>query len=746
MNSTRWLVLACMILVGAGAASAAPLADKVPADAVVYVGWAGRTEALDDTLPGLIARGPMVEALLAGLKTKFTEGARDESRQQFFDNLWKMAEIAVRRPCALALYDVAMPAPPGPAVDEAADVQPQPRRPSFPMPIAALLVDLGPDRAQFAQAYKAMVQSIPRDSGVAGKILGTDTYYRLDTPIGPAGMGMIDAYFFISLGDQTPSRVLALVQGKEPTLAAAASFAASAKILQGDNLQLSYYVDAARATALARKLQGSAPAGAEDPVSQMLKMTGLGDVVSITGGTWVVKKGFLDRVVIRTRGPRGGMLGAAAVQPLPADALDAMPADAIFAAVVRRDAGAEFAELKKTIGGAQPEAAQQIDKVLEGFRDATGVDLEKDLLAHMGDHWSITSAPSLGGILTGTVLSVSLKDAQAFTAALVKAEQQAAVPGKLPVQPSIKTIQAGGAEIHYLAGAGEGTPVPVAVAWTVHNGRLVVGAYPQVVIGALQAPRSKLADSPAFREAVGVLGPNRTGLIYVNTPQLARAFYGVALAGWSTACGPLSKELGGEFTPAMLPALTQLEPYLKPTLMAFGADATTMTIEAYGSLPGGPFLQGGPGALGLAASVLMPTVGRSMEMARRSISGANLSSIGKFTMIYQAEHEKLPPDLQTLVKSGLSAEALYSPHSDNKPRYDAGGQLVGEFDYVYLGGQFGDKDPPPDMIIAYEKPELNKFQGTNVLQYQGSVKWMDMETFRRELARVEKFIRTKDAW
>lgn len=48
------------------------------------------------------------------------------------------------------------------------------------------------------------------------------------------------------------------------------------------------------------------------------------------------------------------------------------------------------------------------------------------------------------------------------------------------------------------------------------------------------------------------------------------------------------------------------------------------------------------GIIALLVTILMPTLGRAMELARRSICGANLNTIGKGMHIYLAEHEAFP--------------------------------------------------------------------------------------------------------
>ena len=48
------------------------------------------------------------------------------------------------------------------------------------------------------------------------------------------------------------------------------------------------------------------------------------------------------------------------------------------------------------------------------------------------------------------------------------------------------------------------------------------------------------------------------------------------------------------------------------------------------------------GIIALLVTILMPTLGRAMELARRSICGANLNTVGKGIHIYLAEFERFP--------------------------------------------------------------------------------------------------------
>jgi beta-lactamase regulating signal transducer with metallopeptidase domain len=105
------------------------------------------------------------------------------------------------------------------------------------------------------------------------------------------------------------------------------------------------------------------------------------------------------------------------------------------------------------------------------------------------------------------------------------------------------------------------------------------------------------------------------------------------------------------------------------------------------------------------------------------VDRVNLSAIFRACLLYSHGHEdKLPPDLQTLVREGnLSPTAL---ESKRKPKDFPGPG------YIYIPGQT--VEMYPGNIVAYENPEFST-GGTDVLFLDSHVEFMKPEDFRREL-------------
>ena len=128
----------------------------------------------------------------------------------------------------------------------------------------------------------------------------------------------------------------------------------------------------------------------------------------------------------------------------------------------------------------------------------------------------------------------------------------------------------------------------------------------------------------------------------------------------------------------------------------------------------------------------------------RAMSATTLKGIGAGLKIHMDEHEdRWPDNLVVLVDSGLiSAGHFFSPSSGRRVRADKDGKPIPPFDYVYLAPK---KALPDDAMVAYERPEINKGEGTWVLMADYRVEWVSMEEFVRRLTRSEQLLKEQEA-
>jgi hypothetical protein len=137
-----------------------------------------------------------------------------------------------------------------------------------------------------------------------------------------------------------------------------------------------------------------------------------------------------------------------------------------------------------------------------------------------------------------------------------------------------------------------------------------------------------------------------------------------------------------------------------------------------------------------------PLVRKGRAEARRVPSMINLSNIGKRVAIYMGTNKnQAPPDFAALIKDGMDPGFCISPKSGKVPPKVEKGVVVGAFepDYVYLKYP-NISDADAGLILAYEKPELNNNEGTNVLYVDTHVGWVDMAGFEKLLKKSQDAI------
>ena len=742
------------------AMSALPLADKVPENAMAYVGWSGRSLTFNGSMFGQLIAEPGVKDLFGAIGTAAGKGLEMTGEQDapaIFESAWAMAAIAWQKPAAAALLDITIPRAGGAEAG-----------PDEPAPVGVVLIDLAKDKAAFDAHLQKLLGLIGKQHKPTQVSVGNLSYHSFTTPVGPCSTGYVGNVFFVSLGEGVPMKIASVVNGKAKSLANLAKFKTAMKEVVGEQVQMAYYADVPRLLTAAEKLTptsqpATAPAG-QSEFRKIIKAMGVDGVTAVAGASNIVDRGFHEKCRIFSPAPHRGMLMVAAGKPLGPAAMSGIPADADYVAAINLDPAKALAEIKRAATAIDPGAGKQFNGMLAEACEQLGMDIEKDLLAHMGDQWTVVSAPSLGGTLTGTAVTVRLKDAAKFSAALAKIEAQLAKaisadeeeppeePGEfrifpeVRIKPGIRKYTSSDIKVHYVAMPGN-MPIPVAPAWAVHKGRFYLAAFPQVVAalagGTTQKP---LAQSPTFASFRKRMSPNASAMSYTNTPSLVRRFYGAVLLGGTAATNMLGK-FAPAIKPEMLPPLPKVEKYLWPQIAAISSDAKGITIESYGSMPSlitswmnSLTFQSPIMAASMATSIFLPTLARAKGQAKQAISAANLNGIGKGIIIYAAEHnDQFPPDLVKLVEEGQPAELLISPTSGRKVRKDSKGKPIPPFDYVYLGAGLN-ADAPGGLIMAYERPEINNFKGTNVLYVDCHVAWASMEEFRRALAKTQKWI------
>jgi len=720
--------LVCLLTLTTAAGAAAPLAERLPAGTKVYVGWAGRTLPFDGSMLGQLINEPAVKPIFAAIREAALKEMGPEQEREMFRRAWEMAGIAWQHPMAAALIGLT------------------PNGKDEPTVSAVLLVDLGKDKAAFEKHLAGLLGALDDEVEFTNATAGAVTYRTVKNPHdNDVSLGYMGNVFFCAVGTKTPGQLVAATAAKG--LKADKKFAAAFKPVDGENVQFAMYVDV---DAVQKNVEQVLAAGGPTPptkdktwgqeLERFAQALGVDKVATVAGTTRVVDRGMLTKVRLQTPAPHKGLLLPLAGKPLQDADLAGVPADADLVLAAALSPDALYNELRRVIKTLDEKADKDFARELGEFEDEFGFSLTKDILANLGDRCVIASAPSLGGFLTGTVLTVQVKDAKKLQAGIAKLEasirKKLAPPAPEPVDParkqaaftcpmhpeirmpttgkcpkcgmglipaervqrprpapaSLETIKVGRTQIRYVAFATR-EPIPIAPAWAIHKDKLYIAGWPQVIQTAIEGPaRPLLTQDPAYRKTRAKVAANASILLYANYPRIVRQVYNWGLLGWTAGANVLPHETGIAARPGWLPSLSKLEKYLWPQVGIVSADAKGITFEGYGSLPAPDMLLSPlPAAL---SSIALPSVYVARRRAEAVSEMHQVQIIHVVAMQYANDHGgKLPESLMEdrlagYIEGGKNSRVWHEIKS-------------GKYTYLGAGKKIRDVANPGTMILIH---------------------------------------------
>lgn len=568
-------------------ARAQPLADRVPADAVIYVGWLG----YDVRGPGF--KGSHLEGVLdAGQFQKLV----DDTLPKLLDKVGQKdrgaAEaIAIAKPILVPMLKYPTAVWIG---------KPELAKDQMPQVKAGLICQAGPDADGMRKHLTELLASAPDEVKQMVRV-GAQQGDSVQVTVGYA-------------------------DGAAPVIDAAKSLtgtpgykAVQAHVVKDASLLV--YVDVAQLTAVAdRGIDAFGDDEAKRMWPRVRDAIGFSSVKHFVLSSGFDGKDWSDHVFLHAPAPRTGLVALADPAPLSDDALKTIPATATMAGAAKFDVAKLVAGLRKAVGEIEPRAVGEIDKALADVSRQIGLDVQKDLLGAFGDEWVYYADPMTGGRgLGGMVMLNKLRDPRKAEETFVKlqtllTDELAKNIKEKDVSVKFLTTKSGDTTIHYL-----GTPL-VSPAWAVKNGYLVVGLFPQMVAGAADqfGSAKSILDNREYQLVRQRLGAERAnGVSFADLRQTAPDAY----ATW-VAVSRLTgfADLFGVPAPAMiLPPLNKLMPHLGPAGSVQWTDNEGIHVNAISPFPGATIIATDPigGVFGLA-----PVLG-AMTQARVAAAEAH---------------------------------------------------------------------------------------------------------------------------
>lgn len=706
-----WGVAAAVVSFGAGSAAGAERdsAALAPADALVYAGWSHVSDGSDlFKLARAVVESPVIQK-------EFDDEGRALAK------LVPLAELLGRHTGAISLL----------AID--------------PLPQVAVVVDAGADAEKATAQFRAFVEGMaPEQSTEAVTAGGAALSRRTGDP--PLLWGAYKGRFVVAIGDGVAEKLVELIDGKGKSLASSAELGrAREKIKPGDgHWYFSLFGDVGALLTLFERL-GESDSDAES--AQIRQALGLDRWRSFYLHSDRAEYGTRVRAFARIEGGDGGVAKLWKQKPLADADIALLPKDATWGSVSNLDLHELWQEFVRVVERSDPEALPQIEGALAAATQFLGFSITDDLLPALGDTWAIYDAQSHGGLLvTGMVLVADVKDAQKLSGMLERIVELAtplAQRQKLHLQ--LKEMKDGAHTIKYLLAGG--LPIPIAPAWGFVDNRWVFGLFPQTVAVAMQQadPKSRkesLLDHPDFKAARPGLPKELTSLGFTDTRQGYRVLYPLMHLA-TTAIAALSAEAAEPYDLAGWPTFPKEAAQVRCTISGTSWDADGPLYTGMGSSPAAYFSTGDTGVamVALVTSIMLPSLSRARELAKRAVCAANLRGIGQACHIYANDHdEKFPPDLEMLLKDNILPPEMFVCPSSGLDAAQVteilAGKGKGKLPLYYIDKQTTAGDARN--VLVYEDLAVHEGEGGTVLFVDAHVEFLKPPAYQRAIRETYK--------
>jgi prepilin-type processing-associated H-X9-DG protein len=715
---TRLIALIAVVIMPA-CVLAQPVADRVPANSIIYIGWEGSAH-LGPAYPQSNLKAMLDDSNIPELINTFLPALMDKAGQmnpqagEIGHIVASIAKPSWEHPTAFFFAGVQMP------------------QGGQPTPQLGVIWEPGADADSLAKQLEQLVGQVPAPFPI--KVVKKKDVVALMVGYPDAEAALTDAETKSLAGDAAFKTTLSRLSVKEPVSAAYIDYQKILGMLD-DMIRMSGNAEGAQIW---------------PKVRDQLGLTGLKRIAIASGFDG---KDWGTQAFVEAPEPRSGLLKLAGAKPLGQEILVAIPKTATMAGAGRFNVAGLFDLIHKTVESVDANSIKEFDQVLEKLDTDSGVDIQKELLASLGDEWAYYADPTIGGPGLASLTIVNhLKDADKFEQSLSRIEDYAAkqasdqAAGPMPVTISFHTTKVDGMTIHYL-----GIPF-VAPSWVVHDGNVYVALFPQVAVAAARHVSSKgpsILENPGFMQVRTRLGHNQpSSLSFMDLPKTAPQAYGswlvvARLIGFSDMFGVTSP-------PLILPELPKLQAHLSPAGGISWADAEGFHARMIEPFPGSTMIASDPMISAIYAepalvAILLPALNRAREQANRVKSASNLKQIGLAAMMYANSHQnRFPPDLAALAKDeDLTAMVFVNPRTSAQPPPappadpKALAQWVQEHsDYVWVGGG-KTTAATAETVLAYEKPE-SVSEGVNILYGDGHVEWLAMPEAQEQIQKANQ--------
>jgi len=680
--------LTCLVLAMLCAlpAAAQPVTERLPGDALLYVGWYGSTKRGADYNTSRLRALLDDSDLELYVQKVVPEVLKNLAEQQPHDA--EMVAVIVTTLQRLyryptALYFGGMGAPAG-------EGQP-------PMPKIAIVSVAGDDSAKIVDAVKPLLADAP---------VPIQLEHEGGTVLLHLGLSPDAAKLLKGQGDAAASlsknETFQKTMGKHRDQAVLAAYIDIEKLMP--------FVDMGMA------MSGDPDVGAMWP--KLKVALGLDGVKRFAWTAGFIDRNWQHNVHIAAPAARRGLVKVLMDhRPLALNDIAPVPHTAMLAAAGRFDPAAFIAATREGVKAVDPDAVVRFDEAMMNASKTIGMDIQKDLLEPFGDAWTFYNDGHVGGTgMFGAVMVNRLDDEGRARDALMSL---ANTLNRVFVEQiededltlALKKVKIDGVDIHYL-----GTPL-LTPAFAIHDGRLYAAMYPQIVASAVAFAKSdgkSLAANPDFVAMRKKVDANVTAFNYVDLPRTAPHAYETVLA--LSRLSGFAEMFGIEDAPPMiLPPMHKLRTHLTPIAGFSWVDDDGWYAQIVEPFPFS-FAFGmqqnslaGVQTSAMGVGILLPALGAARRTANRVKASTQARAVIVGAITYAADHDDtLPPDMASFVGTYVTPGLLIHPLDDTPaPRDWARMSADDKAEWIKKHSAFEYVPGPNDMnaskIMIYEK-------------------------------------------
>lgn len=497
--------MAVLILLSTAASSRAlaqqePLTDRVPSDALLYVGWEGKSR-MGERYAGSKLKSYIEVMNLSAEWTKLTNTIKAQAPTQGadtqrFDALLQIVPVVWDKPWVFYIRDL-------PEVPQLGQ-KPDPKKPAmklsepYDLLRAALLIDAGDQAAAIAQRVTSLISD---GSPYAPKVEVAGSWVAVQ-------VNLPDLAAEVRSGGP--------IKGQK--LSDNAGFRAAMNTIKFQGKpSLAFYSDTLRwQQSITRWAKATGTTDEQRNWRGFQDVMGLPGLHSVSYAAGFADQGwtsssFIAAPIATRKGWVKWYVDSSSIAP---ETLALLPANASWFKAMRLDLDATVGLVTELQRMAAPPRPQQLDlDANEGHAPASnnddplaavnkelGFDVRQELLSQLGPDWLAFTDPfAVGPMGIGIVLATPVRDVPRVerAMAIVEAKINAMIaqsslgkiapgnpgnPGAAPAGMQFQVIEQGGIKLHVL------NAIVVSPTWAIHNGTFYFSPLTQAVIAAAQAP------------------------------------------------------------------------------------------------------------------------------------------------------------------------------------------------------------------------------------------------------------------